>query len=79
MKNARSFSKGQAFLHHQVQYVQLLRKLKPNGAIHPTHMKAEVAFVGVGRIAPDEERLVLLKLIVHFSFTYGVLRDLLYN
>ena len=37
------------------------------------------AFVGVGCIAPDEERLVLLKPIMHFSFTYGVLRGLLSN
>ena len=36
------------------------------------------AFVGVGRIAPDEERLVLLKLAVLFSFAYGVLRGLLF-
>ena len=37
------------------------------------------ASVGVGRNASDEERLILLKPVVHFSFTYGVLRDLLYN
>ena len=37
------------------------------------------AFVGVGHNAPDEERLVLLKPVVHFLFTYGVLRGLLFN
>ena len=36
-------------------------------------------FVGLVRIAPDEERLVLLKPVVHFSFTYGVLRCLSVN
>ena len=36
------------------------------------------AFVGVGRIAPDEERLVLLKPVVQFSFIYGVARGFLY-
>ena len=45
-------------------------------------MKAEAslasAFVGVGRIAPDEERLVLLKLVVQFCFTYDVSRGFLY-
>ena len=34
--------------------------------------------MGVGRIAPDEERLVLSKPFVKFSFTYGVSRGLLY-
>ena len=34
------------------------------------------AFVVVGRFAPDEERLVLLKLFVQFSFTYGVSRSI---
>ena len=28
----------------------------------------------VGRIAPDEERLILLKPVVQFYFTYGVSR-----
>ena len=37
------------------------------------------AFVGGGRIAPDEERLVLLKPFSHLSFTYGVLRGLGHN
>ena len=37
------------------------------------------ASVGGGRIAPDEERLILSKPVVHFSFTYGVLGGLLYN
>ena len=36
------------------------------------------AFVGVGRIAPDEERLVLLKPVVQFNFTYGVSGGFLY-
>ena len=36
-------------------------------------------FVGVGRIAPNEERLVLSKQAVQFSFTYSASRDLLYN
>ena len=33
--------------------------------------------MGVGRIAPDEERLVLLKPVVRFYFTYGVSRGFL--
>ena len=36
------------------------------------------AFVVVGCFAPDEERLVLLKLVVQFHFTYGVPRSFLY-
>ena len=36
------------------------------------------AFVRVGRVAPDEERLVLLKPVMQFSFIYGVSRDFLY-
>ena len=36
------------------------------------------AFVIVGRFAPDEERLVLSKPVVQFSFTYGVSRDIFY-
>ena len=36
------------------------------------------AFMGEERIAPDEERLVLLKPVGLFSFTYGVLRGLLF-
>ena len=59
--------------------------------MRPTHTKAEtrlkntqnshlaVAFVGGGRISPDEESLVLLKLVVHLSFTYSVLKGLVYN
>ena len=35
------------------------------------------ALVGVGRIVPDEK--ILLKSVVLFSFTYGVLRGLLFN
>ena len=35
------------------------------------------AFVVVGRIAPDEERIVLLKPVVQFYFTNGVLRGFL--
>ena len=41
--------------------------------------QAASAFVGRGCIASDEERLVLSKPVVHFSFTYGVLRALVYN
>ena len=37
------------------------------------------AFVGGQRIAPDEDKLVLLKLVVHLSFSYSVLRGLGYN
>ena len=36
------------------------------------------AFMTVRRIAPDKERLVLLKPVVHFSFTYGVLRGFMF-
>ena len=36
-------------------------------------------FSGVERITPDDKRLVLSKSVVQFSFTYGVLRGLLYN
>ena len=32
-----------------------------------------------GLIAPDEERHVLLKPVMHLSFIYGVLRGLVYN
>ena len=35
--------------------------------------------VGAERIPRDEKRLLLSKLVVHFSFTYGVLRGTLYN
>ena len=42
-------------------------------------MSQASAFVGVGRIAPNEERLVLSKPVEHFSFTYGVLTGRLYN
>ena len=34
------------------------------------------AFVVVGRFAPDEERLVLSKPVVQFSFTYNVSRGI---
>ena len=34
------------------------------------------AFVVIGRIVPDGERLVLSKLVVQFSFTYGVSRGI---
>ena len=37
------------------------------------------ASVEVRRIVPDEERLVFSNPVVHFSFTYGALRGLLYN
>ena len=51
--------------------------------MRPTSTKVEArlgpAFVGVGRIAPDDERLVLLKPGVQFSFTYGVSRGFLYT
>ena len=41
-------------------------------------MKAE-ARLQSGHIASDEEKFVLSKLVVHFSFTYTVLRGLVYN
>ena len=37
------------------------------------------AFLGIGHIAPDEDRLVLWKQAVHFLFTSGMLRGLLFN
>ena len=37
------------------------------------------AFIKVGRNTPDKQRLVLLKPVVHFPFTYGVLRGLLFS
>ena len=36
-------------------------------------------FVGGGRNVTDEGRLVILKPVVHLSFTYVVLRDLVHN
>ena len=36
------------------------------------------AFMIVGRFAPDEERLVLSKPVVQYSFTYGVSKVFLY-
>ena len=36
-------------------------------------------FRGVEPIAPDDKRFVISKQVVHFSFTFGVLRVLLYN
>ena len=43
-------------------------------------MKAEAILVWLLlSIEPDEKRLVLSKPAVHFSFTYGMLRGLLYN
>ena len=60
------FRKEQAFL-YQVQCVLLPRKLRLTSA-----------FVGVWRIAPDKERLVLWKPVVQFSFSYGVSRGILY-
>ena len=36
------------------------------------------AFVVIGRIAPDEERLILLKPVMQFYFTYGVSRGFQY-
>ena len=37
------------------------------------------AFTGGGFIASNEESLGLSKPVVHFSFTYGVLRGLMHN
>ena len=37
------------------------------------------AFVEIRHIVPDEERLVLLKPVMLFSFTYGVLRGQKFN
>ena len=44
--------------------------------MRPTPKKADIAsaFVGVGCIAFHEEKLVLLKPVVQFSFAYGVSR-----
>ena len=66
-KIARPVSKGQALL-HQVRCDLLPRK-----------QCLTSAFVVVGHIASDKERLVLSKPVVHFSFTYGVLRGLVHN
>ena len=44
----------------------------------PIYMSVASAFVGVGRVAPDEERLVLLKPVFQFYFNYGVSRGFLY-
>ena len=35
-------------------------------------------FARIGRVAPDEERIVLLKPVEQFSFTYGVSKGFLY-
>ena len=69
MKNARPVSKEQAFL-HQVQYILFPRKQKPD-------TEKASAFMEVERIIPDEEIVVFSKPVVHFSFTYSVLRGLL--
>ena len=61
----------QAFL-RKVQYFLLLRKLNPEVNLASVSM-------GVGHILPEEERLVFLKPVVQLSFTYGVLKGLLYN
>ena len=42
--------------------------------MQPTPYSLAFVFVGVGRISPDEERLVLLKPVVQFYFSYGVSR-----
>ena len=52
--------------------------LSSSGAIHPTSMCLASAFMEVRPIAPDEERLVLSKLVVQFSFTYGVYQEVFY-
>ena len=41
-----------------------------------THKSLVYAFMGVGRIALDKERLVLSKPVAQFSFTYGTSRGL---
>ena len=65
-KIARPVSKGQALL-HQVRCDLLPRK-----------QCLTSAFVVVGHIASDKERLVLLKPVMQFSFTYGASRGFLY-
>ena len=41
---------------------------------HESRSQTGGDFVGVGRFAPDEERIVLLKAVVQFYFTYSVSR-----
>ena len=53
-------------LFHQMQCDLFPRKQKPD------------CVVGVGHIAPHEERHILLKPVVQFCFTYGVSRNFLY-
>ena len=52
--------------------------LKGQGFSTSDAMRAPTSVL-VGRIAPDEARLVLSKPVVHFSFTFVVIRGLLYN
>ena len=59
-----------------MQYDLLLRKPKKPFLCF---LSLASAFVGGGFIAPDEERLVLSKLVMHFLLTYGVLRGFVYN
>ena len=82
MKNAQPVSKEQVFL-HQVQNVLLPRKKKPDSIVRLNLLslttESDFCFSENRTFALDEERLVLSKLVVHFSFTYGVLRGTLYN
>ena len=64
MKNARLVSKDKLFF------------IRCNASYS---LKSRSQTKGVGHVAPDEERLVLLKPVVNFSFIYGVLRGLLLN
>ena len=53
-------------------------RFSSSGAMRPTtndnYLTTSLpsVFVVVGRIAPDEEKLVFSKPVVQFSFTYGV-------
>ena len=76
MKNAHLVSKGQAFLHQEQNDLQP-RKQKADWANREKQeslLSLTSAFVIVGHFASDEERLVLSKPVVQFSFTYGALR-----
>ena len=57
-------------------------RLSSSGEKHPTPTESEFslafAFMEVGRLATHEERIVLSKLVVKFSFTHGLSRGLLY-
>ena len=70
MINARPVSKRQAFL-HLMQYALLIRKQNPD-IQNQQKISLASAFIGRECIVPDEERLVLLKPVVHLSFTYDV-------